>query len=169
MAVNQIVFLSSFGIFFLMFFSIPFRVKKIAAKSGEVVFKTSQPSLGRAVIIFLLGFLLMAATMIRSFSLINQLILCGCALLGEEMAMREFCLSGKYGVYEKGIISAGRFVAFDDIVTFPVLNLPPEEQEHYDKRTLVIATKSVGKVELVFASEEECRKVTDEAKKRTGV
>ncbi|MCQ2591749.1 MAG: hypothetical protein MJ188_03105 [Treponema sp.] len=69
-----------------------------------------------------------------------------------------------FGVYEKGIIAPSALIFYEDIMTFPVFELPLDEQAHYPKNTLVVVTKTKGKQEIVFDSEEQCQKVVEELK-----
>ena len=62
------------------------------------------------------------------------------------------------------LIVNSTFVEYSDIVTFPVLDLPKEEQENYPKNVLVVATESKGKVDLIFSSDKECALVIEKLK-----
>lgn len=138
--------------------SIPFRRKKILTVCGQKELDFAKKPGMKPIIITVLSIVLIATLFFRDFGYAG-FIIAGCAVLGVFLITKEAALLPLYGVYEKGIIASGTFIAFDDIVTFPVLNLPAEEQAHYAKNTLVVASAEKGNVELVFADEEECSKV----------
>lgn len=169
MDISKIIFLVSTGIFFVLFFTIPFRVRNLKKNAGECILKLTQASVYKAVFIYLAGFLLIIFTMLIKFYPLYQCIFCLCALLGENIAMREFIMSGKYGVYENGIIASTQFVRFSDILSFPVLELPTEERERYNPCELSIVSKSKSNITLIFASKEECEKVTKIAREKTAL
>lgn len=161
METNVIIMLISYLIFFAMFIAMPFRQKKIIQQAGNEVLKIHKKMSAVYVLVFMLGFLIIAISVINNFSIVMQSVFCACALLGEEIAMREFMFSGRHGLYENGFILGGMYVPYNQIRAFPVLALPKDEQENYDKTSLVISTEKRGNVSFPFADEEECKKVTE--------
>jgi len=85
------------------------------------------------------------------------------------MTTKDYITKGKSGIYENCVITNGVTVFYSDIVTFPILNFPEEEQEKYDHANLVAATKSKGNINLVFSSEEECKKATELIRSISGI
>lgn len=137
------------------------RSKKIMSKAGKLLLPVKNKSkyffLGNYLWTLLLPFVLL----IRDFRPAYEIIFCLVSVIGAEMNSRDFITKGQYGVYENCVMANGVTVFFDDIVTFPILNLPEEEQEKYDHSNLVVATKSRGNENLVFSSPEECEKATE--------
>lgn len=140
--------------------SIP-RSKKIMSQAGKLLL----PVKNRSKIFFMGNYLwalfLPFILLIRDFRPAYEIIFCLVSVAGAEMNTRDFITKGQYGVYENCVIANGVTVFFDDIVTFPILNLPEEEQEKYDHANLVVATKSRGNENLVFSSPEECARATE--------
>ena len=93
---------------------------------------------------------------------------CIVAVLACEMISKDFIMAGKYGVYENCIAVNGVTIFYDDIVTFPILNLPEDEQEKYDHANLVVSTKSKGNENLIFNDTDECTKATELIRKMSG-
>ena len=131
METNVIIMIISYLIFFAMFIAMPFRQKKIIQQAGNEVLKIHKKISALYVLVFMLGFFIIAISVINNFSIVMQSVFCACALLGEEIAMREFMFSGRHGLYENGFILGGMYVPYDQIRAFPVLALPKDEQENY--------------------------------------
>lgn len=136
------------------------RRRKVTGNCGELKMKLKNKPKTLFTATYIACFLIPLLLFFRNFPLLNTLIICGACILGCEISTRDFILLGIYGVYEKCIISGGITVFYDDIVTFPILNLPEEEQEKYDHANLNIATKSRGNLNMVFANEAECTEAT---------
>ncbi|MCQ2596238.1 MAG: hypothetical protein MJ181_00185 [Treponema sp.] len=137
------------------------RSKKIMSRAGKLIL----PVKNRSKIFFMGNYLwalfLPFILLIRDFRPAYEIIFCLVSVAGAEMNTRDFITKGQYGIYENCVIANGVTVFFDDIVTFPILNLPEEEQEKYDHSNLVVATKSRGNENLIFSSPEECKKATE--------
>lgn len=160
---SSLIISASYCAVLVLLFTIPFRRRAVVLRAGKVVwsFGKKKDLLVKGIFICILCALMIYVISIRRFSVFVQIAFCGTAILGVELAVRELSLYGLNGVFVNGIIYGTDFVDFDDIATFPVLQLPENEQEHYPKNVLVIATRSRGKVELIFESEEKCRQVTE--------
>lgn len=137
--------------------SIPFRAKKIMSRAGEKKLSVRNRVKLTFVIIYVLCFALPLVLLFREFSVLYNIAFCLVSVLGAEVTTRDACVTGKYGVYENCVIAGGMCVFYDDIVVFPVLELPEEEQKDFDGANLVISTKSKGNVDMPFANETECK------------
>lgn len=158
---SWIIFIVSVAIYAAMFIAIPVRRKIAKKNSGKLLMKIAEPALYRSTVIILLSLMLIIFAKVRDFKLVSQLILVGCGLLGEYMSMNDYAYFRMSGVYENGILVNGTFLPFENITCFPILQLPEEEQEKYDKSSLVLATTKKPTVTLMFASEEECAEAVE--------
>lgn len=140
--------------------TVPFRSKKIMSKAGELKMALKNRSKAYFYAMYAFAFILPAIIFLRNYSLPYNLMFALVAIMGAELTSRDFVTKGKYGVYEHCAIVNGITVLFNDIVTFPILNLPEDEQEKYDHANLVVATKSKGNQNLVFANADECQAAT---------
>lgn len=142
-------------------FTIPFRRIKILGKAGKLKLKIKNKPKLLFISIYVFCAALPFVIVFRNFSILYNIMFCLISVLGMEMTVRDSCTQGAYGVYENAVIANGICVFYDDIVCFPILEFPPEEQEKYDHANLVIATKTKGNVNVIFSSEEECSQATD--------
>ncbi|MCQ2575592.1 MAG: hypothetical protein MJ162_02540 [Treponema sp.] len=160
---NQIIVIIAFVTLMIMMPSLFVMSKKNASKMGDCLFSfPKKPSL-TAIASCVLSVVLLGVLLFRNFGYLT-LILAGCCILAPYMMAKDSFSCKYYGVYEKGMIVPGFTVFYDDILAFPVFELPPEEQEHYPKEELVIVTNTKGKFSVRFASEEECNKVIENLK-----
>ncbi|MCQ2574195.1 MAG: hypothetical protein MJ182_09895 [Treponema sp.] len=136
------------------------RSKKLFAQTGNLKMKLKNRSKTFFIGNYLWAFFLPAIILIRDFKPLYELMFCLVSIMGCEMNTRDFVSKGQYGIFENCAIANGVIIFYDDIVTFPILNLPEDEQEKYDHANLVVATKSKGNENLVFANQEECATAT---------
>ena len=149
------IMLASYLIVAIILFTIPIRRKIAAKKAGNLLVEIKKSPLIYGIAVYVLSLGLISILWIREFGTLMDLVLCGCGILGSEITTRDVCLYKKYGVYDKGVLFSGQFIAFEDILSLPVLQLPLEEQINYDKCTIVFVTKSKGKKSMSFKTEEE--------------
>lgn len=161
MNTNTLILIGTYVIIAGVLASMPARTKKTMAEAGELKLAVKNKVKISFIAIFAAAILLPLVVIFRDYSLLYNIMFCLISVMGSVITARDACLMGHYGVYVNCVIAGGICVRYDDIVTFPVLNLPLEEQENYDHANLVIATKSKGNLNMVFASEEECKKATD--------
>lgn len=157
---NKNIFLLaiSFAIYFIQIGIIPLRIKKLKKKAGECVLEIqNKKSFSFDVAIFILSFVLIAISLVNDFSFYIYIVLCACALIGQEIAIRDFIMNRRSGIYKNGIISTGNYVSFNQIESFPVLELPENEQKNHDESTLDILTKKNGIITLIFNDKNECQ------------
>ena len=154
MNIRIIMIIASYVIFCGILLSIPFRKKIELKKAGKNIYKISGPSFVYYIGIYLISIAVISVLWVRTFGDLMNFILCGCGILACELVTRSFSLNKAYGLYENGIIYDGVFISYDDILGFPVLILPEEEQKNYDSKTLVIMTKTKGQKSFTFVSDE---------------
>lgn len=129
-------------------------------KMGECLLKLPRKSSIGVIIIDIIALIIPAILLIRDFRSMN-FIFAACSLLAFFIMTKDGFNRKNYGVYQKGIIAPSTIVFYEDILGFPVFELPPEEQENYPKNTLILVTKKASRQEIIFSSEKECREVLE--------
>lgn len=142
-----------------LFASIPVRSSHMVKKAGLCIVPVHEKG-KRIAVLFIFCPLLVVLLLIRNLDVYVQIIICGVALLGIEITVREYLSSRFGGVYEKAIIGGGHFIPYNDILSLPVLSLPKSERGKYDICSLYIATKSHGILKIHYADFEMCNTVT---------
>lgn len=140
--------------------SIFLRKKRILSSAGELKMKLKSKVKIVFILIYAFCFALPAVIFFRNFSFLYSVTFCLVAVLGCEVTTRDTCTLGINGVYQNCVVIGDTKLYFDDIVSFPILELPEEEQEHYDHHVLIAASRLKGNVNLIFQTEEECRAAT---------
>lgn len=140
----------------------PLQQKKILKSAGNCVYSFAHFDKTKTILIYIFSFVLITLVSLKLFSLFAKIVLELCAIIGLYISIRESNFAKISGVYDKGIICSEGFFLFDDILTLPILNLPKKEQENYSKNSLVLATKSKGKVEIILDDESQCENVKKE-------
>lgn len=144
--------------------TVPFRKKKILSLCGKKLMDVKNSQTTRVFLIYLFCLLLPAVLLIRDFGTATEIIDCAISVLAFEMGTRELSLKGIYGVYENALIAGSTTVEYDDIMAFPVLELPEEEQANYDNTSLSIVCNKKGSMNIAFSSLEECKAVTQKVR-----
>ena len=157
MSTNIIILILCYIVMVGILIFLPQNTKKLLQKAGNLIFSYGRSTNIRFYTVFIVSF-----QNLSFYSIIIQL----CGVLGLFIVCKEANLKKHNGVYEKLLIVNSTFVEYSDIVTFPVLDLPKEEQENYPKNVLVVATESKGKVDLIFSSDEECSLVIEKLKEK---
>lgn len=156
MTSNLLLLILCYIIMISFLFFLPRYTKKILTTAGKLLLsfnkKTDVKYYGVLIFSFLLVFL-----MYFQQTTLYTVIINACAVLGLFIVCKESTLKKCYGVYENMIIVNSTFVEYSDIITFPILDLPKDEQQNYPKNCLTIATESKGKVDLIFSTDEECQ------------
>lgn len=135
-------------------------------KMGECIYSFSKKKNYNAIAVDIVAIILLTVLFFREFSTLSTVVLAGCCVLAVYIMTKDLGNQRNYGVYEEGMIVPNNVIFYDDIISFPVFQLPAEEQEHYAKNLLVVITDSKGKSEIVFSSEEECQEVIRILKER---
>ena len=151
-----------------LFLTIPSRRKKLQALCGNKVMDIKNHQSTRVFVIYLFCLIIPAILLIRDFGKAIEFVDCGVAVLAFEMGTRELTLKGHYGVFENALVAGGTIVEYSDIMAFPVLELPEEEQANYDNTSLSIVCKKKGSMNVAFDSLEECKAVTAMVRELSG-
>lgn len=160
MTTSTLIVILTYAALLAEFCSIPLRGKKILKEAGELKLALKNKIKLTYILIYLACLLLPLVVIFRNFSTLYNIMFCLVSVMGTEITSRDACVSGHYGVYENCLIAGGICVFYKDIVTFPILNFPEEEQEKYDHANLVIATTSRGNLNMTFTSDDECSRAT---------
>lgn len=159
MIVNYIIVSIAYILYLIGIFTIPIKRKHVMDISGELILGFPKLKLSFTIFVEILALVLITLNIFIVYSLLVTVVLCGCGVLGAWIIVGEVALGPKYGLYENGIVAAGKFIPYDDIMTFPILNLPKYEQEHYPNNILVVASRQYGNIEIAFDSDEICAEV----------
>jgi len=159
----MLITLVSYCAFLILLFSIPVRRRAAFLRAGSSIYslKNKKSVLIKSILILLLCGLLVFVDYLRVFSVFVDIAICGTAILGAELTVRELCLYKMNGIYQNCIILGSDFVVYDDIMGLPVLQLPEEEQKKYQKNILYLVTKSKGNQQLIFDSDDDCKKAME--------
>ena len=163
MDIISIILLASYCAMFILLLTIPLRRRAIMLRAGRRIFAipTKKRTFFKGAAIILLCVALVFVIKTRYFSVFVDIAFCGTAILGVEFVARLFSVATLCGAWQNAVLLDTEVVLYDDIIVFPVLQLPPEEQKNYPANLLVAETKSRGTVNLIFPSAEVCQKVLE--------
>ena len=135
--------------------------KQTMKKMGKNLLSFPKKNFIGMIAVEIVAIILLAILIFRDFRGIS--IVAACCVLSVFLITRDGFNQKNYGLYENGMIVPNFVIFYEDIITFPVDQLPLEEQEHYAKNTLILVTQK-GKCEVVFEAEELCQTVKDKLK-----
>ena len=156
---NMLLVIAGYILFICGLIAIPVKQKKVMAIAGNCLYSFPKKRTGFIVGVEITAFVLITLSVLMNYTFFITMILCACGVLGAWIVVGEAALGSKYGLYDNGIVAVGKYIPYDDIVTFPILNLPKEEQKHYPQNVLVIASRKYGNIEVPFDSDEICGEV----------
>ena len=129
MSTNLIILILCYIVMIDILIFIPQNTKKLLQNAGNLIFSYGRSTNIRFYTVCIVAFLLVFIVSFQKVSFYSIIIqLCG--VLGLFIVCKEANLKKHNGVYEKLLIVNSTFVEYSDIVTFPVLDLPKEEQEN---------------------------------------
>src|SRR5574344_1006483 len=123
----------SYIIMFGSFLFFPIYKKQILAKMGNCIHKKTKKKSPLSLIIYVLCFII----------------------------TKEIVLYSLNGIYQNGVICNSEVVYYSDIMSFPVLQLPKNEQANYDSSFLVVSIGRKDNINLCYKDEDECKSVLD--------
>ena len=153
MSYNVIIAIISYVLFFSSFIVIPVKRNKVNSMAGKCLYGFPRKKIVFDILVEVVAVVLITLNLFIRYSLLSTIVLCACGVLGAWIIIGELSLGKKYGLYENGIVAAGKYFPFDDIMSFPVFNLPKSEQKDCPKNILVIVSRKHGKVEIPFDSD----------------
>jgi|SRR5574344_1012298 hypothetical protein len=151
----------SYIIMFGSFLFFPIYKKQILAKMGNCIHKKTKKKSPLSLIIYVLCFVIVLLELFRKLSLSMNLMISGCAILGVFIITKEIVLYSLNGIYQNGVICNSEVVYYSDIMSFPVLQLPKNEQANYDSSFLVVSIGRKDNINLCYKDEDECKSVLD--------
>ena len=158
---HNIFFYFSLVVSIVILCFIPFRRKLILQKAGELIYSTKNKNIISSILIIVLSFALIVVLYNRNLgNFINAIIYC-VAILAVSMSSNEIALSKYNGIYKKGIIGNGNFLAFSEIYAIPLLTCSKEEQAQDTSSVIKFVTNKKGNVSFGFANSEEQKKVLE--------
>lgn len=161
---NLILVIMSYILFAGSIVAIPIKRKNVMKLTGKSLITFPKKKFGYFIAVDIVAFILITILFFIRYSGFVSLVLCGCGVLGAWIIVGEAALGPIYGLYENGFVASGKFIPFDDIVTYPVFNLPKSEQKNHPDNVLVIASKRYGNMEILFDSAEICSQVVAKLK-----
>lgn len=151
---NLIIVITGYILIVFELIYLNLRSKKTVKEMGNCLFAFPKKNIWGMYGVDAVAALLLGILLVRDFGKLNIMFAAIC-VMSVYLITKENGNHRYYGVYEKGLIAPSYMFFYDDIMSFPVFELPLEEQEHYAKNTLVVVTKSKGKFEIIFESEEQ--------------
>lgn len=137
--------------------------KRTLKAMGECLLKLPRKSSAGVIVVDFIALLLPLLLFFRDFKNMNILFVL-CSIISFFIMTKDGFNKKNYGVYQNGLIAPSAVIFFKDIISFPVFELPEEEQAHYAKNTLIVVTKKVSRQEIIFSSDDECRAVVEKLK-----
>lgn len=137
--------------------------KRTLKAMGACLLKLPRKSAIGVIVIDVIAILLPLLLFFRDYKNMNFLFT-SCSIIAFFIMTKDGFNKKNYGVYQKGLIAPSAVFFYEDILGFPVFELPPEEQAHYAKNTLIVVTKKASRQEIIFSSDEECRAVVEKLK-----
>lgn len=152
----------SFFLYVLLIVSIPLRKKYALKKAGSCIIAVKKRKDAAGLGVLICCPVLIATLLLRNLAPYMNVVIGVVALTAAELTVRELSYASISGLYENGIIGSGRYISFDDIISLPLLQLPKNERIKYNGAILQLATKKHGIVQITFADETECVRITTE-------
>lgn len=162
MNINTIFAIISYILIAVVLLYFPLYKKNILVKLGKCHVDKKKKKSILSVFIYVLCFVMVLIELFRDLGLTLNFLISGCAVLGVYIITKEIVLYSINGIYEKGLVCNSEVVLYDDIMSFPVLQLPKDEQKNYDPSFLVISIGRKDNINLSYESEEECKIVLDQ-------
>lgn len=159
--VSFVIVCCALAVYAALLASTPLRRNSMLRKAGDRVLPAKPRLTKFAVFVLICCPLLILLVLLRSMGTFVDIIMCGVALLGTEMAVREMITAKISGVYSHGLIAEGRLIEFSDIADIPLLQMSKKEQEKHDNGVLELVTGKHGRQQIIYANEEECRRITE--------
>ena len=160
MDIKMIIVIAGYIALFLLFCITPVTKRHLFTKAGKKVFAIHKTTSFRSALIMMLGFLLIGISYMQESSVILQIIIVACALMGEYIAISDLTMTGKSGIYENGLLIETKYIPYDEIMGFPQLNITEGERSD-DGSALIMVTKKNDQVKIAFKNATECKEFTD--------
>jgi len=158
MEINSILQYITYVIYAVLLITWPSRKKKIFENLGKCLLPLQRKKSNLVIFVIIFALMLIVIQHFRKFDLLITVVLCGCAILGVEVAIRDKIFGALAGVYEKGLVIDGRYLLYNEIVAFPELGYEPDDSIELDEmyqRALKIVTNNSGTIHVGFSNLQE--------------
>lgn len=137
--------------------------KNVDSKTGKLQLVLTTKKRKTFWLVVVLALVLINLLFFRKFALWVSLVLGASGVLAVDLAIRDWILQSRSGVYENAVITRGRILMKDDIVSFPTLEYEKttEEGTVVPPEMLKTVTNSIGVTYLEFVDEEERNKAVE--------
>lgn len=159
-----IIGIISYVLFIASLVFIPLKRKNVVNMAGKCLLSLPRKKYGYFIGVDVVAVVLITLIFFIRYSPLVTVVLCGCGVLGSWIIAGEAALGPKNGLYENGMIFIGKYIPYDDIVTFPIFNLPKYEQKNHPGNVLALVSGKYGSVEIAFDSDSDCQQVVRKLK-----
>lgn len=142
--------------------------KKLAAKIGELIYKTETPKISKAITVLVTCFVLIVFSLLTRATTFICCLMCVVSCLACYINVREIVFTKLNGIYTNGLLGSAKFIPFEKIETYPDTSF--KEPEKQNTVSLAIQLKSEkpnqkpGVFFMDFASVSEYSKVVNTIK-----
>ncbi len=153
---NKIIIAIASGILYLaIILSIPFRRKAGLKKAGELIARLPKSKAANDYLIMTVCASLIGLCAFKSFGLMMNLVVAGCALMGTFISTKELSFLGHEGLYKNCIIANSAVLPVKEIAAIPEIHASESDKEYFDKTSLIIKKLNGNIQSFLFHSHEE--------------
>lgn len=132
----------------------PFYRLKVMKEAGEKKLSFIRSGKMITIITYVIAYLLFVLSIMFNFGRLN-FIIPYCAVIGLYVATKDGTFRPVNGAYENLMIIGTDILRYDDIISLPVEELPPEERANHPDNVLVVVTRKHGKRQLTLNNANE--------------
>lgn len=143
-------------------FSIPVRQKNLSCL-GKCISPLRRGNPTKIIAMFFLCLLVIFVTLIRRMNFLGICVICAAAVLGFEIAVRNFVLLRNSGIYQNGIYLQHPFILYKNIKSIPALLW--EDADLSEKLDYQFVLNNTADVTIIFQDKEEAELVLNQIKK----
>lgn len=136
----------------------PFYKLKIMKGAGEKILPLVKDRKIISFVTYITAYIILILSIMVDFGKLN-FVIPYCAVLGLYVSTKEGTFRPVNGVYENLLIVGSDIIRYDDIISFPIEELPPEERAKHPANVLLVVTKKGGKRNLTFNNANELSEV----------
>lgn len=153
---SKIIISITSGILYMaILLSIPVRKKIDLRKAGKLIASLPKAKVANDFLIISVCACLIVLCTFKSFGLMMNLIVSGCALMGTFISSKEIAHLGHEGLYENCIIANSNILPLKEMMNIPEILVSDKDKEYFDKTTLMIKKQNGNIQNYIFSSHEE--------------
>lgn len=103
---------------------------KVAQKTGELVYKTTTPKVGKAITVLVTCPVLIILSLLTRATTFICCLMCVVSYLACYINVREIVYAKLNGIYKNGLLGSAKFIQFDKIDTFPDTDFKEPEKQN---------------------------------------